>query len=65
MTTDTKPEPVLLTIKAVAIKLSVSQRTVWRLVSEGRLTCVRLGGSTRVRREDLEAFVAGLPRVVA
>lgn len=65
MTTDTKPEPVLLTIQAVAAGLSVSQRTVWKLIAEGRLVSVKVGRSTRVRREDLEAFVASLPTVVA
>ena len=43
--------------------LSIGKSTLYSLVSEGQLTCVRFGvgktkkGVTRFRREDLDAFV--------
>ena len=54
-------EPLLLTLAGVATLLQVSERTVQRLVANRVLSCVRLTPRViRIRRGDLEAYVAGL-----
>lgn len=49
----------MLTIDQVAAYFQVSTRTVSRWLESGRLPAVRVGNVTRIRREDLRAFVAG------
>ena len=56
-TTPGKELPPLLTIRQVAAYLSISQRTVRRLVARGRLRCVRLGRMLRFQPADLFRFV--------
>lgn len=51
----------LLTVNDVAQTLSVSNSLVYQLVATGKLPCHRIGtgrGAIRVRRDDLEAFLA-------
>jgi excisionase family DNA binding protein len=48
----------LLTIRDVAAYLSVSPKTVRRLVARGSLPCVRFGGVLRFQQADLFRFVA-------
>lgn len=57
--------PALLSADQVAALLQVSTRTVWRLLSSGELIQpVRMRGSTRWRRAELEAWIeSGCPRV--
>lgn len=51
----------VLTIAETARLLSVSKRTVERLIASGALVAVRMGSAaTRVRRIDLDAYLAGL-----
>jgi excisionase family DNA binding protein len=51
--------PRAYTINEVATLLSVHRNTVQRWVSAGELPAVRLGYHVvRIRREDLEAFLA-------
>jgi excisionase family DNA binding protein len=40
--------------------LDLSDRTVRRLVHDGELPAVKIGGATRIRRVDLEAYVEKL-----
>lgn len=56
---------VMLTLSydEVAARLSVSGRTVQRLVSRGELPVVDVGGTRRVRVEDLRAYVSGLAEI--
>lgn len=54
-------QPLLMTYRAVATALSVSERQVDRLVASGALPTVAVGRAARVRRADVEAFVASLP----
>jgi excisionase family DNA binding protein len=56
-------EAELLTVKDVAKALSLSQRTVWKFHSSGRLPRpVKLGGSVRWRRDELKQWLdAGCP----
>jgi len=54
----TSSKPVrLLTPDEVAQFLSVSQRTVKRLVAEGSLPAYKIRRSMRFRLEDLKAYV--------
>ena len=49
----------LLTVKQVAEVLQFHRQTVWRLIKEGRLPCIRLGRrAIRVSRQDLDDFIA-------
>jgi excisionase family DNA binding protein len=49
----------LLSVRAVASKLSVSEKTVRRLIESGRLPAVRVGARVRIDQAELEAFVFG------
>ena len=54
----TSSKPVrLLTPDKAAQFLSVSQRTVKRLVAEGRLRAYKIRRSMRFKLEDLEAYI--------
>ena len=58
--------PVLLDVGAVARLMLTSQSTVKRLIASGELPSVRVGSRVvRIRRSDLDAFLAGLPVDVA
>ena len=45
---------ILLTVPEAARRLSVSERLIWRAITEGVLEVVRLGRATRVRVEEVE-----------
>lgn len=48
----------LLTIAQVATALSVSERTVYRLIADGKLVTVKIAdNTTRVRESDLDEFL--------
>ena len=51
--------PRLLTIKEVAIYLSLSQRTVYRLIEEGTIPALKIGGQWRFDQRALDRWVAG------
>lgn len=57
--------PLLLSFDHAADVLEVSHSTVKRLVRTGQLPAVKVGGSPRIRKADLDAYVAGLTPVVA
>ena len=46
-----------LTIQNIQEMLGVSRSTVWRWTAESGLKVVRVGGVTRIRESDLEAFL--------
>lgn len=50
--------PVLLTRKQAAQVYSVSEKTLANREKSGDLIPVRMGGTVRYRREDLDAYVA-------
>jgi excisionase family DNA binding protein len=60
-TNDVPARPqLLLTRTEVAQQLATSTRHVRRLIEDGRLPSVRLGGLVRVHRDQLEEFVSSL-----
>ena len=56
-------EPLLITARQLASKLNVSTRTLWRMLSAGRLPVpIRVGGIVRWRTEEIEKWIsAGCP----
>lgn len=54
------PAPFLLTMDQAANHLQVSRSSLYREVARGRLHVVKVGHLTRIRLEDLEAYVSGL-----
>jgi len=54
------PAPIqeILTIREVADYLKVTQRTLYRLVQDGKLPAFKVGNSWRFRREDLERWIS-------
>lgn len=48
----------ILTVPEVARYLRVTTKTVYALVRRGELTSFRVGRAVRVRRHDVEHFVA-------
>lgn len=58
----------LLTVAAVARRLNVSERTVWRLIASGELPALRLGGpgkATRVDPDELARWLYSNPQDAA
>jgi len=55
-----KPKPIanLHTLADVAELLSVSTRTVRRLIDDGHLPCHRIGRSIRISESDLRSYLA-------
>ena len=46
-----------LSLRQVAEELGISERSAWRLVEQGEVPVHQFGASTRVKREDLDAYV--------
>jgi len=59
--TTTKADLQLIPLEQAAGLLSVSLRTVDRMVRRGELRVVRIGRLRRVRQQDVEALAAGIP----
>ena len=51
------PEDIL-TIREVADYLKVTERTLYRLVQDGKLPAFKVGNSWRLRREDSERWIS-------
>ena len=47
----------ILTLKEVAAYLKLTEKTAYRLASEGKLPGFKVGGSWRFKREDLDAWI--------
>ena len=50
----------LMSVQEVAGFLGVGRTTTFQLLADGELISVKVRGSRRIRRSDLEAYVAGL-----
>ena len=48
----------LLTVLQASERLTISERSIWRLISSGELEAIRLGRATRVTAESLEELIA-------
>ncbi len=46
-----------LSVKAAAATLSVSERTVERMIEDGRLAAFKIGRSIRVTRRSIDSYV--------
>lgn len=53
------PRPALLDVDEAAAVLGCSGRLVRKLIAQGELPGLRLGRLVKVRRVDLDNFVAG------
>lgn len=49
-----------LTVPEVAEELRISERSVWNLIRTGELPSIKVGGTRRVVRDALDAYVAKL-----
>lgn len=49
--------PDFYSVKAVADRLGVEYKTVWRLIRSGQLPAVRVGRVYRIRPQDLEVYL--------
>ena len=47
----------IFTLKEVATYLKIGERTVYRLVQEGKLPGFKVGGSWRFKRTDIEEWI--------
>jgi excisionase family DNA binding protein len=56
-------DKLLYRVSEVAAFLSLSRTTVYELVRTGVLPSVRIGGSRRIRGEDLARYVDSLERI--
>jgi excisionase family DNA binding protein len=55
---DTEPRPVLIDAEELARMMDVSERTLWRLLSGGKLPQpVRIGRSTRWRLAEVTEWI--------
>lgn len=54
--------PELLRVWDVAEALDVTTRTVERLIREGAFPVTEIGGSVRVRRDELNRYIAAQTR---
>jgi excisionase family DNA binding protein len=48
---------ILVTIKEAAERLSVSQKTVYRLINWKKLNRVKIGGATRISEDELNEYM--------
>lgn len=52
--------PLLLTPEAAARELSIGRATLYELIRKGELPSLKIGGSRRIRRDALLAFIDGV-----
>lgn len=51
--------PLLINVKEVSTILGISQRSVWRLLIDGKIIePIRLGGNVRWRKDELLGWIA-------
>ena len=57
MTTTSNIKPRVVNSKEAANLLCVSERTVWKLKTDGKLPYVNIGGRTLFRPETIEKYI--------
>jgi len=55
----------LLSVRAVALRLKCSEKTVWRRVRDGNLPRVKVLGRTYVPAVDVDAYIATMRNDIA
>lgn len=63
MTATSNTKSRFIRIAQVAEELDISERSAWRLIEQGELPVHGFGGSTRVKREDLDAYIERCRRI--
>jgi excisionase family DNA binding protein len=58
MTVHHSPSPDLLDVQGIAEYLNITPRNARRIVSERRVPVLKIGALVRVRRADLDAYLA-------
>ena len=53
--------PIILTVPEASIYSTLSQRTLWQLISERKLKVRRIGARVLIRLQDMEAFLNTTP----
>lgn len=53
--------PVLCTVKDAVVLLRLGRSTIYELMASGELPFTKLGRARRIKRADIDAFVAQLP----
>jgi|1186.fasta_scaffold20025_1 excisionase family DNA binding protein len=48
--------PDLLSVQAAAARVAISEQTLMRHVTAGRVAAYKVGGSVRIRSTDIDAF---------
>jgi excisionase family DNA binding protein len=61
MVSTVAPERPLLTVRATAQALGVSEKTVRRLVHSGQLPALRVGGQLRLDQDELRKWLYEFP----
>ena len=46
-----------LTVEEVAKELRVSRDAIWRLIRQKKLIAYRIGGTLRIKSDDLQAYL--------
>ena len=51
----------LLTVRQFMATLGISRKIAYDWIGDGRINAVRFGGRIRIRKSEIEKFVADLP----
>ena len=57
----------LITVNEAAKHMSISPKTIYRLINRGHLTRIKIGAATRLSEDEVNAYLKkhGLPEVTA
>jgi excisionase family DNA binding protein len=61
-----RPSPeklTLLTIGDAIDRLRIGRSTLYQLIKDGKLPLRKVGGASRVRSDELDAYIQNLPRL--
>lgn len=53
----------LMTVSEACRRLGICRSTFYNLVGKGKVPLRKVGGSSRVRSDELDAFIQDLPRL--
>lgn len=55
-------QQICYSVPHAARKVGVSDRTMWRMVAEGRVKSIKIGGSRRITANELERLITDAER---